>query len=203
MNLQKWINVYNSILRLRFYAYLETYNPSVLKDIDNSFQDFVDRFNQNPNKDEVRFFGGQMLMGLSYLILVRTNEYINSDLTPEEAEIVLKIENWRTLIIESYDDLISHYCIDVKILRERKSNGELHYSNDQEKLQYFIRKLRNAVSHYHYENPTNESIKLTDINPNNNQTEMECLFKYSDFLIFCMDFGTVINDTLFRLNKKE
>jgi len=203
MNLQKWKNIFNSVLRLRFYAFLETYKPFVLKDIDNHFQDFVDSFNLNPVKDEVKFFGGQMLMGLSYLTLVRTNEYIKSELTPGEVETVLRIENWNALNINSYDDFISRYGFNVRILRERKSNGVLNYHNDQEKLQYFIKKLRNAVSHYHYDNPTNETIKLTDINPKNNQSEMECILSYSDFLNFCMDFATVINDTLYRLNKKD
>ena len=81
MNKQKWMNIYNSILRLRFYAYLESRKPSVINEFDTHFQEFVDTFGLNSNKDTVKFFGGQMLIGLSYLILVRTNEYIKNDYT--------------------------------------------------------------------------------------------------------------------------
>lgn len=73
MNLPKWMLIFNSFARLQFYAFLETQRPNAITDLDKHFQDFVDLHGYNPNKtDTVRFFGGDMLIGLSYLILVRT-----------------------------------------------------------------------------------------------------------------------------------
>ena len=200
MNLPKWMNIYNSLIRMKFYAFLETSKPEVIVELDNHFQGFVDTQGLNPsNKDKVRFFGGDMLIGLSYLILVRTTEYIKNELDDIERIEVLKISNWNLYNISTFNDLISKYSINVTKLADKKHNGDLYYTNDSEKLEYYIRKLRNSLGHYHYINPDMKSIKLTDINPRNQQIEMECEFKYSDFLNFCMDYGYIVNASLYKL----
>jgi len=195
MNKQKWMNIYNSIIRLRFYAYLESNKPTVINEFDKHFQDFMDSFGLNPKKDTVKFFGGQMLIGLSYLILVRTNEYIKNELSESEAEDIIKIENWKRIGIKNYNELISKYNIKIKTLKEKNKKGAPLDYDDNQKLDYFLRKLRNAVSHYSYDTD-NDNITLTDINPNSKDVEMKCSLKYPDFLNFCADYGTIINDAL-------
>ncbi|TYB72675.1 hypothetical protein ES676_10905 [Bizionia saleffrena] len=197
MKQQKWMNIYNSILRLRFYAFLELKKSFVINEFDTHFQEFVDDFNLNKNKDKAKFFGGQMLIGLSYLILVRTNEYIKNELSEREAIDVLKIDNWKIIEISSYEAFVFKYNISVKRLKEKNKKGILLYNNDSQKLNYFINKLRNSVSHYRYDTDI-DNIILTDINPNNNDIEMKCSLKYSDFLNFCADYGTIVNDTLIK-----
>lgn len=197
MKQQKWLNIYNSILRLRFYAFLELKKSFVINEFDTHFQEFVDDFGLNKNKDEAKFFGGQMLIGLSYLILVRTNEYIKNELSEREAIDVLKIDNWKIINISSYEAFVLKYNINVKSLKEKNKKGILLYNNDTQKLNYFVKKIRNSVSHYRYD--TNiDNITLTDINPNSNDIEMKCSLKYSDFLNFCADYGTIINESLIK-----
>ena len=203
MNKKKWLNIYNSIIRLKFYAYLESERSNVLNEFDSQFQKFVDDFGINPKNEKVRFFGGQFLIGLSYLILVRTSEFIKNELSDTDAEIVLKIDNWKQFKVESFSDLVSRYRIKVNTLIDRKNNGKLIYSDDHQKLKFFITKLRNAVSHFNYENPDNYTIKLKDINPNSDRLEMECLFNYADFLNFCMDFGFIVNNCLGELYDRK
>ena len=38
---RKWMDVYNSIIRLKFYTYLETTNSELLKNFDTEFSNFV------------------------------------------------------------------------------------------------------------------------------------------------------------------
>ena len=201
MNLPKWMLIFNSWTRLQFYAFLETQRPEAIADLDNHFQYFVDSYGYNPDKiDKVRFFGGDMLIGLSYLILVRTFEYIDKELDYSEKSNVLEISNWNLFDVFTFNDLVSKYSINVIKLLDKKQNGTTIYSNDSEKLEYFIRKLRNSIGHHHYTNPDMESIKLIDINPYSGNTEMECIFKYSSFLNFCMDYFHIVNTKLYSLH---
>ncbi len=201
MNLPKWMLIFNSWTRLQFYAFLETQRPEAITNLDKQFQDFVDSYGYNPYKtDTVRFFGGDTLIGLSYLILVRTFEYIDKELNDIEKRDVLEISNWNLINVFTFNDLVSRHSINVIKLLDKKQNGSKLYSNDSEKLEYFIRKLRNSIGHHHYTNPDMDSIKLIDINPNSGNIEMECIFKYSSFLNFCMDYFHIVNTKLYSLH---
>ncbi|HNW51941.1 MAG TPA: hypothetical protein PKH79_12720 [Prolixibacteraceae bacterium] len=201
MNLPKWMFIFNSFVRLQFYAFLETHRPEAIADLDKHFQYFVDTNGYNPQKtDTVRFFGGDMLIGLSYLILVRTFEYVNKDLSNNEKLDVLKIENWNIFKVTTFDNLINRYSITVNLLADQRKN-KLYYSNDAEKLDFFVRKIRNSIGHHRYTYPDMDSIKLIDIN--NGIVEMECVFKYSNFLNFCMDYFHIVNTKLYSIHHQN
>ncbi|MBA7528585.1 hypothetical protein ES705_20773 [subsurface metagenome] len=196
MNLLKWLNIYNSILRLKFYTYLETHNPDVIKEFDSHFQRFINEHGLNTKVEKVKFFGGDILVGLCYLILVRTNEFIKNELNEAEKDIVLQIDNWKIFGVSNFSDITSRYNLTITTLVEKNNRGNFYYTNDREKLEFFIRKLRNAISHHNYDHPSKSHIKLIDQNPNDRK--MECIFKYSGFINFCMDFGHMVNDCLYN-----
>jgi hypothetical protein len=203
MDLAKWMKIYNSIIRFKFYTYLEAQKPNIIEDFDKHYQDFVNTHMENTNNDKVLFFGGDMLIGLCYLVLVRTNEFLKNELDSVQIDKILSIENWELIGVRNLKELENKYDIEIKQLAEKTKKGKSYYSNDSEKLLFFIRKLRNSLGHYRYENPTLDSIKLVDENPNNKITEMECIFKYADFLNFCSDFGILVNDGLYKMFHKE
>jgi hypothetical protein len=201
MDLPKWMNIYNSLLRIKFYAYLEMFKPEVISNLDKHFQEFVDTNGLNPSKtDIVRFFGGDMLIGFTYLTLVRTVEYIEKSIDDFERTEVLKISNWNLFNVSTYNDIISKYSINVIKLPQNRPNGKPFYTNDIEKLEYFIQKIRNSISHHKYANPDMENLILID--DYGGYTKMECVFKYSDFINFCMDYCFIVNKSLYELHHK-
>ena len=137
MDMNKWLSVYNSIIRLKFYSYLDQNNLRIIKDIDKEYQKFVNTNNLNLDNETVRFFGGHFLLGLSYLILVRTNEFLNKEFTETEKNKVLDIKNWQELGIEDFNKILSRYNIELLTLSETKNNGDYNYTNDSEKLAFF------------------------------------------------------------------
>lgn len=137
MDMNKWLSVYNSIIRLKFYSYLDQNNLRIIKDIDKEYQKFVNTNNLNLDNETVRFFGGHFLLGLSYLILVRTNEFLNKEFTETEKNKVLDIKNWQELGMEDFNKILSRYNIELLTLSETKNNGDYNYTNDSEKLAFF------------------------------------------------------------------
>jgi len=200
MNKKKWMNIYNSLLRLCFHQYINQAKPEVIEEFDSHYQNFIDKHWSNPNKEKVRFFGGDMLLGMAYLTLHRTVEFTKSDLTCSEAEEVLAIKNWNVLNIRTYSDFITYYGIDVVYLAETKSNNSPLYSSESEKLEFFIKKIRNSVGHYNYEIIGIDAIRFFDVLPNNGTKQMECVFNYSQFLRFCIEYVSIVNDVLRKLN---
>lgn len=199
MNTKKWLSVYNSIIRLKFYSYLASNESEIVNEIDKEYQKFVNDFDLNPNDEKVKFFGGHFLMGLSYLILVRTNEYLTKEFTISERCEILSIENWKQLGINDFNKILSNYNIDLITLRET-NNGGYNYTNDSEKLEFFLGNIRHSLSHYNYENSDLRTIRLW--NYYNGIMKMECEIPYSSFLNFSADFGIAVNEGLKKINDK-
>jgi len=87
--------------------------------------------------------------------------------------------------------------ININILAETKKNGTKHYNSDTEKLAFFMRKIRNSVSHYRYEHPDMSSIRLEDVNFQE-VIELDITMPYAEFINFCADMGCIINDTIIK-----
>jgi len=198
--MNKWLEIYNSIIRLKFYSYLKMQNSRIINDIDKEYQQFVNNNNLNPKDEAVEFFGGDFLIGLSYLILVRTNEFLNKESLKAEKYKVLDIENWKKLGIESFDKILSKYNIELITLLDTKNNRDYNYMNDNEKIAFFLTNIRHSLSHYNYNKTDLETIKFW--NNHNNKLKMECKMKYSSFLNFSADFGIAVNIGLGKIYKK-
>ncbi|KQC12029.1 MAG: hypothetical protein APR63_11855 [Desulfuromonas sp. SDB] len=197
----KWREVYNSILRLKFYTYLEITNSKLIKDLDCEFNSFAKKYvcTQDTN---LRFFGGNTLIGFSYLVLVRMFEILNKYFDKAQIDNLFKTSDWKAIGINQFSDLSKKYKINIDVLVETKRNGTKYYDSDTDKLAFLMRKIRNAVSHYRYEHPDMLSIRLTDVN-GQGQVELDLTMPYADFINFCADMGCIINDTLIKNHFKK
>ena len=192
----RWLEVFNSILRLKFYAYLEMTDSQLIKDLDCEFTLFAKR-HVNAQEDNLRFFGGNTLMGFSYLVLVRMFETLKSQFDQKQIDKLFMNSDWGNVGIHNFSDLTKKYSIQINTLAETKSNGKKNYNTEAEKIVFLMRKIRNSVSHYKYEHPDIQSIRLQDMNLKG-VVELDVSMPYAAFLNFCADLGCIINDIVIR-----
>ncbi len=192
----RWLEVFNSILRLKFYAYLETKNSHLLEELDNEFTEFA-RKSVNAKENNLRFFGGNTLMGFSYLVLVRMFETLKSKFDHKYIDQLFLTSDWGNLGINNFSDLKSKYNMQINTFAEKKSNGKRYYDTDTEKIRFLMNKIRNSVSHYRYDHPDDRTIRLKDIN-SGGIVELDMSMSYASFLNFCADVGCLVNDTIIR-----
>lgn len=89
MNKEKWLKIYNSIIRLQFYGYILTEDKVVKNEIDSKYQQFVSKILYIDTQNEkVEFLGGDFSLCFAYLILVRINEFISSELDNESKKYI-------------------------------------------------------------------------------------------------------------------
>jgi hypothetical protein len=192
---RKWMHIYNSIVRLKFYNYLEINGGAIMDDLDKQFTDFV-ASHLGIHEKGLRFFGGNTLVSFAYLILVRMNEVLKSELSPEDVKQVFSDLDWKIIEVDGFSELQTKYKINMVTLVEVSAKGKKYYTNDMEKLRHFIRKLRNSVSHNNYDHPDEHSIRLFDIEPHSKTMEMDVVMPYADFLNFCADIGIIVHETV-------
>jgi len=196
-NLQKkWLEIFNSIIRLKFYTYLENNQSELLSRLDSEFAAFV-KTHVGITQDDLRFFGGNTLMGLAYLTLIRMFETLNSELDSDDVDRLFLSANWEAIGLKSFSDLENRYNLRLNVLATSTAKGKKYYDNDLEKIHFFIRKIRNSVSHYRYDHPNNKSIRLIDKNQQNT-IELDVVMPYANFMNFCADIGIVLNDAIIK-----
>ena len=196
-NLQKkWLEIYNSIIRLKFYTYLENNQSELLIKLDSEFAAFV-KTHVGITQDGLRFFGGNTLMGLAYLTLIRMFETLNYELDSDDVDRLFKRTNWKLIGLNSFSDIENKYNLKLNVLATSTAKGKKYYNNDLEKIHFFIRKIRNSVSHYSYDHPNKNSIRLIDKNQQN-IIELDVVMPYADFLNFCADIGIALNDAIIK-----
>ena len=192
----RWLEVFNSIVRLKFYAYLETRNSHLLEDLDNEFTEFAQKY-VNTKENNLRFFGGNTLMGFSYLVLVRMFETLKSKFELKQIDQLFLTSDWGNLRINNFSDLMSKYGMQINTFAEKKSNGKRYYNTDAEKIVFLMNKIRNSVSHFRYDHPDDRTIRLQDIN-SGGIVELDMSMSYASFLNFCADVGCIVNDIIIR-----
>ena len=108
----KWLEVYNSIVRLKFYTYLEMKDSQLIKDLDLEFTLFAKKYvgTQDTN---LRFFGGNTLIGFSYLVLVRMFETLNKHFNDTQIDDLFKTSDWQALGINQFSDFTAKYKINI------------------------------------------------------------------------------------------
>ncbi|KQC13678.1 MAG: hypothetical protein APR63_07875 [Desulfuromonas sp. SDB] len=193
----KWLEVYNSIVRLKFYTYLEMTNSQLIKELDREFTLFVNNY-VGIQDNNLRFFGGNTLIGFSYLVLVRMFECLKKHFDKTQIDELFKTSDWQAIGINQFSDFTNKYRITIAYLAETKNNRTRYYNSDTEKLVFFMNKIRNSISHYRYEHPDMLSIRLTDVKIKKKQEkiELDITMPYAGFINFCADIGCIINDTI-------
>lgn len=187
---KKWLPVFNSILRLKFYAYISNpVNREVLYPIDREYQRFISDAGFNPDNEEVKFFGGDFLFGFVYVILVRTHEFLQNELTNENRKRILQISNWPNL--SSFKEIIDFYNIDLKEFKERDVKGRPFYNNEDEKLSFLIANIRHSFSHFKYESISSDKLRL--FNKYNNNIKMDCIIPKASLVDFSADYGIAVD----------
>jgi hypothetical protein len=139
-----WLEVYNSIVRLKFYMYLESCKKDRIVQLDREFTLFA-QTHINPKEKELRFFGGNTLMAFSYLVLVRMFEALKEEFGQNEMEQILNNASWNYIGGDEFSVLKDKYNIEVRVLVDRNAKGKMYYTNEKEELIFFLRKLRNSV----------------------------------------------------------
>jgi hypothetical protein len=171
-------------------------NSQLIKELDREFTLFVNNYVGIQDKN-LRFFGGNTLIGFSYLVLVRMFEFLKKHFDKTQIYELFKSSDWQAIGISQFSDFIHKYRITNAYLAETKKNGTRYYNSDTEKLAFFMNKIRNSVSHYRYEHPDMSSIRLTDLNMQG-QIELDITMPYSVFINFCADIGCIINDNIIK-----
>ena len=198
MNKKKWLQIFNSILRLQFFMKTVIDNGEVKNFLDSRYQEFIDKNHSNPNYEKVEVMGGDFFIGFSYLIFIRINEYIDKEMSLEVKNKLWNFSYWEHLKVKEFDDFIKRYGIKIIELKEFKNNGRPNYSNENEKLSFLNKKIRNSLSHYKYKFYDNGSLTLFDSHPSNGEIEMKISLNYYQFVNYIQDFGIIVNNIVER-----
>lgn len=194
MDRDKWLQIFNSIIRLQFFMKTQIDNGDVKKYLDDNYQEFLNVHPDIQKKENESIIGGDFFIAFSYLVFVRIIEYIDKETTSDFKNEIWDFRNWHHLDVHNFDELIKRYRIKIDILEKRKKNGSGFFNNDNEKLEDLNYRIRNSLSHFRYGLCDNGNLILEDINPRNNRVEMKLTINYFQFVNYVQDFGIVVHN---------
>jgi hypothetical protein len=189
----KWIKTYNLILRLMYY---EDKKESILiNKLNEDYNKFLNNKKLNPNNEEIKFIEADFLLTLAFMLVVRVKEFIDNELTEEDAKKIFDFNLWKKAGFSNFNDLKQGYNITLKALE----TGEKKPS-ESKKLRGIFGRLRNSISHFNYVDEDEDLLRFFNINDKGNIV-FDCYISKKDFLNLSVLFGQLVNEIVFHYHK--
>lgn len=187
----KWQEIYFGLKLLKFYS--ESITNKKIEILRNEYNSFNQRTYPNDgDNNSIDVFPNVMSFG--YLILVRSNEYIEQFVIPIEPSF--KNDLWEKIKlnfnINSFDELLDKY--DIKIINDLLPINWAQ-EDDHIKLQRLIYHIRNSISHWRYE-LDNSKITFKDRKCKTCDDYFHIVLPMGQFLNFVIQIISTIHDYL-------
>ncbi|MBL0010165.1 MAG: hypothetical protein IPP22_02435 [Nitrosomonas sp.] len=187
----KWIEVYNSILLLRFFVDQYQQHPDGIEEVNRRFATYCTQNGLIGNNH--RFEGGTNTVAFCYLIIVRVIEILKVSGSDDKGA---REELFRSVLKQIDSDGYSSF--DQLVQRHQVVLHTFSFCNepDEVKLYELFRHVRHSISHMAYEIDLRGSLRLKSLNPRTRALMLDMEMEVAQLINLSARFGGWVNNAL-------